>query len=162
MRAIKSKSLLLAACRLMLVARSLMLAACCLNRLVLEACCLRLEAWCLWLAAQNLHTLQSLWCYIDGGPLYPLSHLWPELLRLVLAICYILNVWIPTRSTITASVVLIWSGARPAACHHRGCMGPGFCSGLVNHWHREPDHQVIWCILQVRLNPRFPRRHPVL
>jgi hypothetical protein len=82
--------------------------------------------------------------------------------RLVLAICYILNVRVPTGSAITAGVVLIWSGARPAACHHRGCMGPGFCSGLVNHWHREPDHQVIWCILQVRLNPRFPRRHPVL
>jgi hypothetical protein len=78
MRAIKSRSLLLAAWRLMLVARSLMLAACCLNRLVLDACCLRLEAWCLWLAARSLHTLQSLWCYIDGGPLYLQSHLWPE------------------------------------------------------------------------------------
>jgi hypothetical protein len=44
MRAIKSRSLLLAAWRLMLVARSLMLAACCLNRLVLDACCLRLAA----------------------------------------------------------------------------------------------------------------------
>jgi hypothetical protein len=54
------------------------LAACCLNRLVLDACCLRLEAWCLWLAARNLHTLQSLWCYIDGGPLYPPSQLGPE------------------------------------------------------------------------------------
>jgi hypothetical protein len=53
MRAIKSRSLLLAAWRLMLVARSLMLAACCLNRLVLDACCLRLEAWCLWLATRG-------------------------------------------------------------------------------------------------------------
>jgi hypothetical protein len=96
MRAIKSRSLLLAACRLMLVARSLMLAACCLNRLVLDACCLRLEAWCLWLAARNLHTLQSLWCYIDGGPLYPLSQLMARALNfLVLAICYILNFLIP-------------------------------------------------------------------
>jgi hypothetical protein len=59
MRAIKSRSLLLAAWRLMLVARSLMLAACCLNRLVLDACCLRLEAWCLWLAARSLHTEQN-------------------------------------------------------------------------------------------------------
>jgi hypothetical protein len=100
MRAIKSRSLLLAAWRLMLVARSLMLAACCLNRLVLDACCLRLEAWCLWLAARNLHTLQSLWCYIDGGPLYPPSQPGARALRLVLAICYILNVWIPTGSAI--------------------------------------------------------------
>jgi hypothetical protein len=67
-------------------------------------------------------------------------------LFLVLAICYILNVWIPAGSAIFTGVVLIWSGARPAACHHRGCMRPGFCSGLVNHRHREPDHQVIWCI----------------
>jgi hypothetical protein len=44
MRAIKSRSLLLAACRLTLVARSLMLVACGLNRLVLDACCLRLAA----------------------------------------------------------------------------------------------------------------------
>ena len=38
----------------MLVARSLMLAACCLKSLVLDACCLQLAAWCLWLEAWRL------------------------------------------------------------------------------------------------------------
>jgi len=45
--------------------------------------------------------------------------------RLVLAICYIFNVRVPTGSAILAAVVLVWSWARPAACHHGGCMRPG-------------------------------------
>jgi hypothetical protein len=99
MRAIKSRSLLLAAWRLMLVARSLMLAACCLNRLVLDACCLRLEAWCLWLAARTCILYKVCGVILMEGRCIH-YRIGARALRLVLAICYILNVWVPTGSAI--------------------------------------------------------------
>jgi hypothetical protein len=115
MRAIKSRSLLLAAWRLMLVARSLMLAACCLNRLVLDACCLRLEAWCLWLAARAciLYKVCSV-ILMEGRCIHRIAFV-ARALRLVLAICYILNVRVPTGSATSANIALIWSWARTFA-----------------------------------------------
>jgi hypothetical protein len=76
MRAIKSRSLLLAAWRLMLVARSLMLVACGLNRLVLDACCLRLEAWRLDLDRVTVFNTPFIVYFISYDPPPSLFNIW--------------------------------------------------------------------------------------
>ena len=51
--------------------------------------------------------------------------------RLVLSICYVLNITIPTGPAVAARVPLVRSWAAPASCNDRRSQGPGARRGSV-------------------------------
>ena len=137
-----------------LVARGLMLDACCSG---LDACCLtldslgawclRLEAWVSLLEARGLRPGASSFLYSTK---FVVLYIWSAVRStvafgtnagfLVLAICYVPYFWIPTRSAIAARIVLIWSRTSPASCYYSWCMGPALRRRLINHRHWKPNH----------------------
>jgi len=69
---------------------------------------------------------------------------------------------IPALSTVAAAVALLRGWACCAFCYHLRRVRPAGRCCLVNHWRAKSYNKIVRLAVQVILNPRFTRWHPVL
>ena len=83
--------------------------------------------------------------------------------RLVLSICYVLNITIPTGPAVAARVPLVRSWAASASCNDRGSQGPGARRGSVYLRCAKSYCKVSWhpVLRDLRKEPGFPCGQPV-
>ena len=83
--------------------------------------------------------------------------------RLVLSICYVLNITIPTGPAVAARVPLVRSWAASSSCNDRGSQGPGARRGSVYLRRAKPYCKVSWhpVLRDLRKEPGFPSGQPV-